>query len=637
MKKETFTLFLFPLLFAKSDIAIGQALTGKVGINTETPTEALDVDGKIRIRTGAQNGYLLLSDSLGTGSWTKPGDLVTKGSSALCVSDFGALGDGKTDNTTSFQKAIDSAAFLGGKICVPYGTYKISGTLNIPAGVILEGFGTGNNPLATPSNGSIIKYTGNNWAIKIAGSNAGLRDLVIYDDNNAGAAGGINISANGNLVESCKLENVLISGFTDGTSLNLEAINNSGIAYCTFQDIRIRHAKKGIHISQDAGSFVNSNAFYHGAISGGGFDYCLFVQGGNNNVFDGMVFEPYSSVKGHLVVEKGSITGNHIRIEGSQQASEIPLINFRTGTSGSYIDGLYGGGLILNEGDNFVNLRSGKAIGVDDTGFNVFMNAGFRGFASGNIPNWTITGNGINALMAPPEIFPGHFVLSLTIPSGIVSTLKPDQKSLPLVLSDPRYSLCNFGFYVKCDKPGIVFTTLNAPAGLTSSAPHPGDNKWHFIGMSAIVNPTQPIAPTLRIDNSKPGGNTIINITSPTFCFGNKIPYPISAPITSDGGVINGTLTTSMFTVQSATTLVLPKAGNVFIVDGNTAITKINQLIADRFPKGTIITLLFNQANLSLNQSGYLLLKATFSSTVNSSITLISLGDGTWRELQRNL
>jgi hypothetical protein len=631
-------LFILCLLccYVMMNKAVGQSQNGKVGINTLTPTEALDVDGKIRIRSGAQKGFLLQSDSLGAATWVNPVHLTPTVSAAICITDFGAVGDGKTDNTLNIQKAIDSAAFAGGKICVPSGTFKITGSLRIPAGVILEGFGTGSNPLATPSNGSVIKYTGNDQAIIISGSDAGLRDLVIYDENNAGAAGAITISASGKLVESCMIRNVLISGFTDGTALKLEALNSGGIAYCSFEDVRIRHAKTGINIVQDVGSFVNSNSFYHGAVSGGGFDYCIRIQGGNNNIFEGIVLEPYSSVKGHLVIEKGSIAAHEIRIEGSQQPVDVPLINFFPATAGSTVDGLYGGGLIINDGDNFVNMRSGKAIGIEHPGVNIFLNAGFKGFVSGTLPGWIITGAGNNTI-SQPEILPEHFVMKLTVPAGALSTLKPDQKSLPVILNDPMYGLCNFGFYVKCDKPGVAFTTFNSPAGMASSAPHPGDNKWHFIGMSAIVNPAQPAAPMLRLDAGRTSGDATVFITAPSFCFGNNTPYAGASAITTNGGIINGTLSTSMVTVTSASLLSLPKAGNVFIVEGINAITKINQPATDRFPKGTVITLLFNEPGVSILKNGYLILKKNFLSTANSSLTLLSLGDGTWRELQRNL
>lgn len=46
--------------------------SGNVGINTATPTNTLDVNGTIRIRTGASNGYILQSDVDGVGSWVAP-------------------------------------------------------------------------------------------------------------------------------------------------------------------------------------------------------------------------------------------------------------------------------------------------------------------------------------------------------------------------------------------------------------------------------------------------------------------------------------------------------------------------------------------------------------------------------------
>lgn len=54
---------------------------------------------------------------------------------------FGAKGDGKTDNTKAFQKALDTAGRDdGGRIVfVPKGNYLFKGHLNIPDNVILEG------------------------------------------------------------------------------------------------------------------------------------------------------------------------------------------------------------------------------------------------------------------------------------------------------------------------------------------------------------------------------------------------------------------------------------------------------------------------------------------------------------------
>ena len=56
------------------------------------------------------------------------------------VSDFGAKGDGKTDDTAAFQKALDTAALAdGGVVYAPRGNYFFSGHLKIPSAVTLKG------------------------------------------------------------------------------------------------------------------------------------------------------------------------------------------------------------------------------------------------------------------------------------------------------------------------------------------------------------------------------------------------------------------------------------------------------------------------------------------------------------------
>jgi len=53
---------------------------------------------------------------------------------------FGATGDGRTDDTAAFQKALDAAGAAGGGIVyAPRGNYFFSGHLNVPNAVTLEG------------------------------------------------------------------------------------------------------------------------------------------------------------------------------------------------------------------------------------------------------------------------------------------------------------------------------------------------------------------------------------------------------------------------------------------------------------------------------------------------------------------
>jgi hypothetical protein len=60
--------------------------------------------------------------------------------SALNVRDFGALGDGKKDDTAAFAAAMKAAAETGNfAVFVPRGHYLIGTRLDVPANVILEG------------------------------------------------------------------------------------------------------------------------------------------------------------------------------------------------------------------------------------------------------------------------------------------------------------------------------------------------------------------------------------------------------------------------------------------------------------------------------------------------------------------
>ena len=56
------------------------------------------------------------------------------------VRGFGAVGDGKTDDTAAFQKALDTAGKAGGGVVyAPVGNYFFAGNLNVPNAVTLAG------------------------------------------------------------------------------------------------------------------------------------------------------------------------------------------------------------------------------------------------------------------------------------------------------------------------------------------------------------------------------------------------------------------------------------------------------------------------------------------------------------------
>ncbi len=110
------------------------------------------------------------------------------------VADYGAAGDGRTDCTEAFQKALDAAfAIGGGSVCVPTGDYAFRGALKIRSGVFLTGtyqappthYNAHEKEQGKKYSGSaLMVYAGKNEPesdafITLEGSNCGVKGLVI--------------------------------------------------------------------------------------------------------------------------------------------------------------------------------------------------------------------------------------------------------------------------------------------------------------------------------------------------------------------------------------------------------------------------------------------------------------------------
>lgn len=75
---------------------------GLVGIGTTSPTDKLDVDGQIRMRTGATAGYIPVSNANGVMTWSDPstslnGDFIQNQTGSYQVSSFQISGTGEMD------------------------------------------------------------------------------------------------------------------------------------------------------------------------------------------------------------------------------------------------------------------------------------------------------------------------------------------------------------------------------------------------------------------------------------------------------------------------------------------------------------------------------------------------------------
>lgn len=189
---------------------------------------------------------------------------------------------------------------------------------------------------------------------------------------------------------------------------------------------------------------------------------------------------------------------------------------------------------------------------------------------------------------------------------------------------------------------------------MTTSLVHPGaDTDWLFLSMTGSIPSSSgagvavDIYPRFVFHNTHPTDMLELEVTLPSFTFGAEPPQIESGPVLSSGGQMYGTLSTSLvknIEIPSASSYyVLPKDGNVFLFKALDAggsyptISRLNHLTEDRFPQGTVITLLFLVESVSISKSAYIVLKSGFTSNSHCSLVLLSMGDGTWVEVSRDL
>ena len=100
------------------------------------------------------------------------------------VEDFGAKGDGVTDDTAAIQKALDEAGKTGGEVKLAPAKYLVSGSLKIPVGVALTG--SARAPLyIEPLIGTVVLATGGRDkeegpALFELGDSATVQGLTVY-------------------------------------------------------------------------------------------------------------------------------------------------------------------------------------------------------------------------------------------------------------------------------------------------------------------------------------------------------------------------------------------------------------------------------------------------------------------------
>ncbi len=137
------------------------------------------------------------------------------------VIDFGAKGDGITDDTLAIQKAIEYIESIGeGNVHIPRGKYIISKTLSVSKFIQITGDGCTSNPSLDDAKGTILikQFRGPGIMLK---SRAIIKDLAVY-----GMGGGFILNDDG-IVLGC-IEDSIFKVASSTELSNVMSVRNGG-------------------------------------------------------------------------------------------------------------------------------------------------------------------------------------------------------------------------------------------------------------------------------------------------------------------------------------------------------------------------------------------------------------------------
>ena len=193
-----------------------------------------------------------------TYNWVAQTDDRTRG--FYNIRDYGAVGDGSTDDTLAFRSVMAAVASNnGGTLTIPDGDYIITAPIALPSGITIQGT-NGLHSMASTSNvirknPSRITLKGKNTSLFRIGEcteKVSFRDIELYSQSSEGTSG---VEAYGAYISSqgFNFDRVTFQNFNRG--INAYGLPQTDLSW-QFDYIKINNCR--FVFNRDAGLFVNS-------------------------------------------------------------------------------------------------------------------------------------------------------------------------------------------------------------------------------------------------------------------------------------------------------------------------------------------------------------------------------------------
>tara|TARA_R100000655_G_scaffold47308_1_gene84373 strand:- start:8733 stop:14021 length:5289 start_codon:yes stop_codon:yes gene_type:complete len=537
------------------------------------------------------------SGVVATGTGAEKTITISGGSSALIsVKDYGAVGDGATDDTTSIQNAINATSAAKQRLYIPAGTYIVS-SLSLLDNTYL--FGVGTLKRKASSTGSVITTSSKNNCILKGFTIDGNKSAATANNAAIYISGGYQIVIDGITVTNHTYDGITIVNTTDRTQKTESYIKNCTVSDSERYGIEAQDVKDltiiGNLISNLSGA---SNPIQNTGIS---------IYGTDADKTD------LVTVEGNTVIDAGGagISAPYISETSNFGVSKVQIIDNKVKGSGY-------NGIVVQTNNGIVSNNICDNNGTATGHQGILINAHYI----------TVDGNSsINNAGVGIDVGDGKFV---TVTDNIVN----NNVQIGIEINSCESCVVD-GNIVRDNWTGDAGATANVRAGIvvhedgfsggcsditvSNNEVKTGTNQKYGISLLANTNRVSIIGNSLTgSGNNSISGSRALNIEAinGSFICEKNIDPP------SD--------------IASAPTITVDQNTNFQIVTGTTTITSIvtgTTTDTNKYQRGRLLTLLFTGI-LQVTNGSNLNLNGNLTTSNGTTLTLVAEA-GTWYEVSR--